>query len=822
METEPSAARAVEIGEYRLHLDVDFERGTWSGRVEFDPVGPGGPIDLDADELEIRTVSAGGRPIDFRHDPAAGRLSFPVGGTVGGPVTVTFAGAVRAGQLIGLYRCRQGDGHLLTTQCEPVGARRIFPCLDRPDRKARFHLTVRTGAGLEVISNTPAASARPVDDGRTEHDFLPTPPMATYLFYLGIGRFDRAEAPPGRVAVRVLTPPGRGASGAYAAEAARRILDGFEEYFGIPYPLPKLDLLAVADHAFGAMENWGAISFRDSRILIDPDSETFARRDVFETTAHEIAHQWFGNLVTMRSWDDIWLNESFASLMETRLSQRLIPELDPLSDSFLRVAGTLAAFQMDALGSTHPVRAHVERPEEISQIFDEISYGKGCAVLGMLEAYLGPERFRRGVSAYLDRFRYANAQTDDLWAALGAAGGVDLGPIATPWIDRPGHPIVTATLDGGLLRLDQRRYSTLPRSDPDEPWPIPLVVEVDGTPHRMLFASRRIETPIPAGATVHANPGALGFFRVRYEGPLFERLLATLAARPVTDRFALASDYGSFLFSGHASWTEYLRLLRALGPSDDLLVVDTVVATLQSLARLLDDVPSVQDTARRYVAERWASVGVRRRDGEPIGAGVLRERLASARVRLDEGFARDLAELYGEWPRLDPDLRPAVAVARARTAGAAGWSELHRGLRAAATEGDAIVFDRALAWSGDPERVVATLDLILAGEIPRGHATAVLVQAATNPAGREVVWPWLARHLDEIAERFRGSGQLSMLVERLVPLAGLDRPSEVRGFFETHSYPEGTRGLRKGLERLEIGERVRGRRGDFSGASLAP
>ncbi|EQD68100.1 peptidase M1, membrane alanine aminopeptidase [mine drainage metagenome] len=191
--------------------------------------------------------------------------------------------------------------------------------------------------------------------------------------------------------------------------------------------------------------------------------------------------------------------------------------------------------------------------------------------------------------------------------------------------------------------------------------------------------------------------------------------------------------------------------------------------------------------------------------------------MASARVRLDEGFARDLAELYGDWPHLDPDLRPAVAVARARTAGLAGWNELYRGLRAAPTEGDAIAFDRALAWSGEPDRVVATLDLIRAGAIPRGHVGTVVAQTAANPAGREVVWPWLERHLDEIAETFRGSGLFTQLVERLVPLIGLDHPREVRAFFDAHPYPEGTRGLRKGLERLAIYERLRARRAEVLG-----
>ncbi|EQD52042.1 Peptidase M1 membrane alanine aminopeptidase, partial [mine drainage metagenome] len=244
------AARTVsEIPEYRLRLEVDFDTGAWDGHVTFDPTGPARTLDLNADGLTIRSVTAGGRPVPFEYRATEGRLSFPVAGDGGGPVSIEFSGAVQPGQLIGLYRCRHGDGHLLTTQCEPVGARRIFPCVDRPDQKARIHLQVRTGAGLEVISNTPEASTTPAEGGWIDHGFPPTPPMATYLFYLGIGRFDRAEERGGRVAVRVLTAPGRGRSGGFAAGAGPSHPGGVRGVLrDPPYRLPKLDLLAVADH----------------------------------------------------------------------------------------------------------------------------------------------------------------------------------------------------------------------------------------------------------------------------------------------------------------------------------------------------------------------------------------------------------------------------------------------------------------------------------------------------------------------------------------------------------------------------------------------
>ena len=311
-----------QIPEYRLSLDVDFEGGRWSGTVEFDAPRTRQTLTLDADGLEIDSVREGSRDVPFERDLLAARLILSEIGGGSEPVSIHFSGHVDEGQLIGLYRCGRGNDAVLTTQCEPMGARRIFPCLDRPDRKSRLRLTVRTRADLEVLSNTPTDSTREAGPVR-EWSFSATPPMAPYLFYLGVGRFDRVEDRTGRVTIRVLTPPGRAEAGAFALAAARQILDSYEEYYRIPYPLPKLDLIAVGEHAFGAMENWGAISFRDMRLLVDASASSFARRDVFETIAHEIAHQWFGNLVTMVTWDDVWLNESFAALMETRTTGRL-------------------------------------------------------------------------------------------------------------------------------------------------------------------------------------------------------------------------------------------------------------------------------------------------------------------------------------------------------------------------------------------------------------------------------------------------------------------------------------------------------------------
>ncbi len=782
--------------------------------MEFDAPRTRQTLTLDADGLEIDSVREGSRDVPFERDLLAARLILSEIGGGSEPVSIHFSGHVDEGQLIGLYRCGRGNDAVLTTQCEPMGARRIFPCLDRPDRKSRLRLTVRTRADLEVLSNTPTDSTREAGPVR-EWSFSATPPMAPYLFYLGVGRFDRVEDRTGRVTIRVLTPPGRAEAGAFALAAARQILDSYEEYYRIPYPLPKLDLIAVGEHAFGAMENWGAISFRDMRLLVDASASSFARRDVFETIAHEIAHQWFGNLVTMVTWDDVWLNESFAALMETRTTGRLRPEFDSTTDFYLRVAGTMAAFDGDSLPSTHPVRAHVDRPDEISQIFDEISYGKGSMILGMLEAYLGEDRFRAGVTDYLERFRYANARTEDLWDAFARASQEPITTMIAPWIDRPGHPVVTARMDGDHLELAQRRYSILGPAPDEPPWPIPLVMDIDGSRRRLLFSTVTTRVAVPRGATVHLNPGAVGFYRVLYDGGLYDRLLTALPTRPATDRWSVVEDLSSFLFGGDTDWANYTRFVRGVGATNDRLVVDSFVGTLTSLATLLPKVTSIQEEARRYLAERLDAIGVERRPDEPPSNGVLRERLTFGRARIDLAFARDLSERFPEWTRLDPDLRSAVSVARARVEGESGWNEIRRALGRPLPEAEALQLERALAWSGELSLVERTLDLTLSGEINRGHAVAVIAQAAQNLVGRPLVWPWMTRHVEELNGLFRGSGFLSSLLEYTTALVGLGRSDEVKEFYRTHPLPEGSRGLAKGLDRLAVLERLRPRAEQF-------
>lgn len=809
----PARADDPEVEEYRVALEVSFAEESWTGTVEFEVLPVSHRLSLDSDQLDIRSVEVDGRPTPFEVEPAEQRLDIDLPGAPRGRhVRVQFAGRVDRRQMLGLYRSRAGTAYVLTSQCGATGARRIFPCLDRPDRRARIALRVTTELDQEVISNMPPTSVERVDD-RRRWEFPPTPAMATYLFYLGIGRFERRAGPPGdRVPLSVCASPPVGDSAAFALSVGGRLLRFFEEYYGIPYPLPKMDLVAVAEHGWGAMENWGAITFRDMRLLVDASSSESDRRLAFITIAHELAHQWFGNLVTMRWWDDVWLNESFASLLSYKAVDRLDPSLRAFDDYLVIDPGR--ALPVDSLASTASIVQPVERAEEIISVFDpQISYGKGASVLRMIEAYLGEEVFRRGVTLYLKVHAGGNAETRDLWAALEAESGEPVPALLGPWVERPGLPVVEVRSTPHGLALAQRRFFTTGRREGGV-WPIPLVLDIDGRPHRQAFAEASATLAVPAGATVHLNPGATGFYRVLYDATLYDRLLRDFGRRPMADRWSVLGDLHAFLLSGDVDWATYARFVRETFASPEYPLVFLIGTQLRELCDWAPDAPEVVDLARSFYAEQFRRIGPRTVPGELAGTGTLRESIAVHRAAVDEGFARELAELFPEWNRIDPDLRKAVALARARAEPSLAFAEIRRRLAQHPPEGEAWRLELALGWLSEPEDVQAVMDGCLRGEVNKGHVWTVLLETARNPAARATSWAWAREHLPEVDAAFRGTMFLAELLRPAIPRWGLGVPSgQVRPYFDAHRFPEGARGVAQGLEMLTIAEEFRARIG---------
>jgi tricorn protease interacting factor F2/3 len=790
---------------YRLQLDLDFPDGGFQGRVRIDAPDFSGSETLHCVDLDITDVTVGGRPLPHDLNPLREELhlrGIPAGATT---VEIGFRGRVLREPLTGLYASRHGPGTLWTTQFAPVSARRLFPCRDEPAAKAVFDLEVEVPAGCLVVFNTPG-EPETRSGSRVRWRFEPTPRMSPYLFYLGVGHFDvRESSGPGR-RIRVLTPVGRGASGDWALENARKALEAFERFYGLPYPLPKLDLIAVPDFAAGAMENWGAITFREADLLADETTDTATREEIAETIAHEIAHQWFGNLVTMRWWNDVWLNESFATFASFKAITELYPEWDYWGE-FL-ISWTNWGMRGDSLESTHPIRLEVEDPREIAQIFDEISYGKGATVLRMMEEFLGEKAFWKGVTQYLRAHEYGTATGEDLWKSLEEASGRPVSSILSAWVRQAGHPLVEVHAKGSGIDLHQRRFRYLPRAS-GETWPIPLVVR-DGPRRRSTLVETALaHLPLENPEDFWVNAGAGGFYRISLGPSLREKVHRYLDRLDPRERAAYLRDCGDLFLAGHLSLDQYGSLLEAVSrvPAD----VVSHVANLQlaQLLRYFPASPKLRDLASRFLIREGQRLGLVRQPGEPSSTSRLRIPLQSTRLWVDPEHVRRLAAELPQASRADPDLRPVIFAAYARESPTVTASELLQRLRSAPRELESYRWAEAMVFLSRREEFFQALDKTVSGEIPSAIGYLIQVRAPQNPTLREGGWDWLVDHLDAIDRQHRGTGHLSPILEGWIPVVGQGRSSEVRSFWERHPLPEGSRGIAKGLELLEVVENRR-------------
>ena len=462
---------------YELTLTPDLDSFTFEAEasIHLEVLEPASHIVANAAELAIASAEvtpAGGATLAARSvelDEEAERVTFVLDGELpGGPATLRarFTGVLND-QLRGFYRSQYeaSDGskrYLATTQFEATDARRAFPCWDEPAVKATYKVTLIIPEGLSAVSNMPIESETPVAGGKKALVFQETPKMSTYLLAFVIGDLASVEAKASDgTLVRVWATRGKEEQGRFAVENSVKLLDYFNDYFGVSYPLPKMDHIAVPDFAAGAMENWGAITYRETALLFDPqNSAAAARQRIMEVVSHEMAHMWFGDLVTMEWWDDLWLNESFASWMGDKAVDRLYPEWNMWTQFVSQ--DTSAGLSLDGLANSHPIEADVKDPAEIRELFDAISYSKGGATLRMIEEYLGEEAFRQGLRAYISAHQYGNAKGADLWTALEEASGKPVTAIMNSWIRQTGYPIidVEAKREDGEARLtvSQRRF----------------------------------------------------------------------------------------------------------------------------------------------------------------------------------------------------------------------------------------------------------------------------------------------------------------------------------------------------------------------------
>jgi aminopeptidase N len=634
------------------------------------------------------------------------------------------------------YDTPAGKKRALYTQFENSDARRFIPSWDEPNYKATFALTATVPAAQMAISNMPAAETTDLGNGLKRVRFAPSPKMSTYLLFFGLGDFDRATTMADGVEVGVVTQKGKADQSKFALDSAAAVLKEYNDYFGVPYPLPKLDNIASPGRSqfFSAMENWGAIYTFEYAQLLDPGIST--QRDmqnVFTTAAHEIAHQWFGDLVTMSWWDDLWLNEGFASWMEGRTTEKLHPEWNTALSA---VGVREAAMARDAVATTHPVVQHVETVEQASQAFDSITYSKGEAVIRMLEAYVGSDAWRDGVRKYIKAHAYGNSVSDFLWQAVDSVSDKPITRIAHDFTLQPGIPLIrveSARCDGGstTLQLAQGEFTRDRPGKVPLSWHVPVVAQaIGGTPARTVVEGGKATLQVPGCGPVLVNAGQSGYYRTLYAPEQLAAIRGDFGKLMPIDQLGLMNDAWALGMAGLQPVSDYLDIARQLPADADPQVWDDVVGSLGSLDGYYQGDAPRQAAFRKYALARlqpvFARVGWEAQDGEADPVKNLRTNLLGTLSELgDQAVVAEAGRRFAAGLDAIPvALRRTVYAIVARNADAATWDKLHAMAKAETTP---LIKDQLyslLAASRDEALARRALELALTDE-----------PGATNSAG---------------------------------------------------------------------------------------
>ncbi len=662
----------------------------------------------------------------------------------------------------GLFRVEyQSDGQTkraLATQFEPGDARRFAPMWDQPNLRAVFSLTVTAPSDQFVVGNMPAEQTTRLAGNRTRTRFADTPSMPSYLLFLAVGDFERVTRQVGDVELGVVVRRGEAHRTAAALEAGEQSLNYFTEYFGIPYPLPKLDMIGVPGAGgFGAMENWGAILYFDQYLLVDENSSVAERQNVFGIVAHEIAHQWFGNLVTMHWWDDLWLNEGFASWMAAKATEAVHPDWNPWLTQL--TDGTSTAMALDARQGTHSVVQVVNTIDDANLAFDTITYEKGLAVIRMLEAYVGEEDFRTGVRNYINSRRYGSARTEDLWTAIQGASGQPVLEIARSFTTQPGFPLIRAESHdcrrsrGADISLEQRRFAMDDSARTDQRWTIPIMIRrIGGGESRVVFPSSQqaISTTVRSTCQPYlVNAGQSGFFRVLYDDANFARLREAFGQLDDADQLGLLLDYYAFGRSGDAPFTNYLELVNVIPANADPVIVMDTAASMSAFAGYTHGRPSaeaVRAYGRRILEPHFARVGWQPRPGDDANLTNMRATLITTLGGLGDEEIIAEARRRIRAAQSDPSALPGAIRTAARSVYAANATPAdYEALLAQARAASDFVEQRRLwlliASANDDALAQRTLQLTLGDEIPRQIRPQVISAVAAGHT--RMAWDFL-------------------------------------------------------------------------------
>ena len=772
--------RTAVPSRYAIFVTPHADKLSFDGKVTIalKVVKPARELVLNAADLTFGTATltpAGGQPLTAKvsTDEAAQTVTFAFDRELAAGdyrLDVAYAGKIntQANGLFALdYKNADGkDARSLFTQFEAADARRFVPSFDEPDYKAKFDLSARVPSAEMAVSNMPAASSKDVGNGLKEVKFETSPTMSTYLLFFATGDFERISKKAGGREVGIVTSRGNGPKAQFALDAEAQILPYYNDYFGVPYALPKLDNVAGPGQSqfFGAMENWGAIFTFEKILLLDPaiTSET-DRQAIFSVEAHEMAHQWFGDLVTMAWWDDLWLNEGFASWMENRTTQHFHPDWGAEIDS---ISSREAAMGLDSFATTHPVVQQVRTVEQANQAFDTITYQKGESVISMLEGFAGSDVWREGIRGYMRKFANRNTRTGDLWAAIEGAGAKGLAAVANDFTTQPGIPLIevgaTQCVDGKTIAtIGQGQFSNDQKAEAGAKplaWHVPVRASIGGKGSAQIITQARVNRiEVPGCGLLLINPGQTGYYRTLYNPHQAEALRAGFAGLGAVDQYGLLTDALALSGAGYQPMGRALDLLAAIPADAHGKLVARGIDAWAGYYDMFDGDPVMQAAIKERIlatySPRLKALGFTPRAGEPPLDTLLRQSLIGQLGRI--GDPRVVAEgerLFAAWQKdraaIPGPLKETWLAVIARNATPANWDAIHR--IAGETRGsvERAALYQMLGRARDEKLAMRALDLALTNE-PGATVSAGMISAAAGPHSEKAI-DFVLGHLPQV------------------------------------------------------------------------
>ena len=831
--------------EYSIRIVPDVSKFTFSGNetVKLKASAPVHELVLNSLELNITKASIDGTqlsPDAIKLDPDNELLTIALPNELAigeHSLALEFSGTITP-KGRGFYYMpyqEQGTGAkkiALGTQFEPSDARRFFPCWDEPSFRARFQLTAVVPENWLAVSNMPIESEHKIDIGK-EVRFHPTPSMSSYLNVFVAGELDLIETKAAGTQIRVIATKGKAEWGRYALESTAQILQYYNDYFGVPYPLPNLDQIAIPGGFGGAMENWGGITYFESALLFDPQkSSASTRQRIYEVVAHETAHQWFGDLVTMAWWDNLWLNEGFASWMGSKCTAHFNPDWEvwlarnTQRDPSRRTGiAKEVAMEGDARSTTHAIQQPVANEAEANSAFDDITYRKGQSFLRMLESFLGEAAFRDGIRRYIAAHKYSNSTTADLWKALSDASGKPVAQIAAAWTEQPGFPIVIVKRDGDKVLLEQQRFTINYPDAPALEWKIPLTYEfiaqpveskqdvvVGGT--RLMTA--RIDTllNVPLNRAIKINANGAGNYRVQYDRDSWKLLLNSLPYLNVDDRVNLLCDSWALAQANRADVSLYLELIGKLPRGHELAERDQIVNAFDYINRLLLSDPSrekFQDYARSVLRPTFDELGWDPKKNESPRDSLLRASLIMALGDLNDqeiidGCKKRFEKFVVDPGSLAPDLRTSVFLVLGQNSDEATWNKLHDlGLKTTSIEEKQNYFE-ALAATRDPKLAGKALQISLTDELPTSRALHLVGRVARYSGHPDLAWDFAKANMKALLAKTDALGANTFAPGLFVFFSEKSRADELSAYAKSNLPATSAKEVAKAVD--EIGFRA--------------